>query len=75
MINKICIALELSAKEIHALESFNKFNGTNLTLNSDIALISAREKNVVHSRAKTGLNPIQGCPLVMEWDMYQSTGK
>ena len=67
--------MELSAKEIHALESFNKFNGTKLTLNSDIALISAREKNVVHRRAKTGLNPIQECPLVIELGMYQSTGK
>ena len=24
---------------------------------------------------KTGLNPIQECPLVKELDMYQSTGK
>ena len=57
---RIFIALELSAKEIHVLESFNKFSGTNLTLNSDIVLISAPvKKNVMHSRAKTGLNPIQ----------------
>ena len=75
MINKICTALELSAKEIHVLESFNKFNGTNFTLKSDIALNSVRENVVVHSRAKTRLNPIQECPLMMEWGMYQSTGK
>ena len=35
-IDKSCTALELSVKEI--LESFNMFNGTNSTLNSDMAL-------------------------------------
>ena len=52
MINKICTTLELSAKEIHALESFNKFNGTNLTLNSDMALI---KKLLCIAGLKTGL--------------------
>ena len=29
----------------------------------------------MHSWAKTGLNRIQEYPLVLEWGMYQSTGK
>ena len=59
--------MELSAKEIHVLESFNQFIGTNLTLNSDIALISVREKMLCIIGLKTGLKPIQECPLVTEW--------
>ena len=30
---------------------------------------------VMHSCAKTGLNPIQEYALVLEWGRYQSTGK
>ena len=48
---------------------------TSLTFNSDMALISDCVKNVMHSWAKTELNPIQEYPLVMEWGMYQSTEK
>ena len=29
----------------------------------------------MHSWAKTGLNRIKEYPLVLEWGMYQSTGK
>ena len=39
MINKICTALELSAKEKHALQNFKRFKGANLTPISDMALI------------------------------------
>ena len=39
---------------------------------SDLCL---NKKFVMHSCAKTGLNPIQEYPLVLEWGRYQSTGK
>ena len=57
MVNKICNALELSAKETHVLESFNK----SLTLNSDMAL----KKIVMHacSWAKKGLIRYNNIPL------------
>ena len=39
-------ALELSVKEI--LESFNVFQGTNLILNSDLALVSTQVKILLY---------------------------
>ena len=39
------------------------FNGTNLTLNSDLALVP---KYMVEMGKKHGNHPTQVCPLVME---------
>ena len=39
-------ALELSVNEI--LESFNMFNGTNLILNADLALVSIQVKILLY---------------------------
>ena len=55
-------------------------NGTNLTLNSDLALVSTQVKTLlyihVYSWAKSkGNHPTQVLPLVMEWGIYQGTGK
>ena len=42
------------------------YYGSDLCLSKNFAM---------HSCAKTGLNPIQEYPLVLEWGRYQSTGK
>ena len=39
--------MELTAKEKRALQSFSRFNGSNLILNSDMALISAWVKTLL----------------------------
>ena len=46
MIDKSCTALEHSIKEIQ--ESFNMLNGTNPTLNFDMALISTQVKILLY---------------------------
>ena len=51
------------------------FNGTNLTLNSDLALVSTQVKFIHSLGKKQGNHPTQVCPLVMEWGIYQGTGK
>ena len=42
------------------------YYGSDLCLNKNF---------VMHSCDKTGLNPIQEYPVVLEWGRYQSTGK
>ena len=46
------------------------FDGTNLTLNSDLALVSTQVKTLLYivgqKLARHGNHPTQVCPLVME---------
>ena len=56
------------------------FNGTNVTLNSDLALVSTQVKtllyiHVVGQKVRESSDPTQVCPLVMEWGKNQGTGK
>ena len=52
------------------------FNGTNLTLNSDLPLVSTQVKSMLYIVGQKARNhPTQVCPLVMEWGIYQGTGK
>ena len=51
------------------------FNGTNLALNSDLALVSIQVKTLLYIVWQKARHPTQVCPLVMEWGIYQGTGK
>ena len=43
------------------------FNGTNLALNSDLALVSIQVKTLLYIVWQKARHPTQVCPLVMEW--------
>ena len=53
------------------------FNATNLTLNSDLALVSTQVKTLLYiAGQKARESSTQLCPLVMEWGfIYLGTRK